>query len=101
MGFFQEVYKVVAKIPCGKVISYRQAAAAAGNPRAARQVGWALHVNPDQNHIPCHRVVNKQGFCASGFAFGGPGIQRALLENEGVEFDGEGKVKSEYFITEL
>lgn len=59
-------------------------AALCGNPRMARQVGWALHANPEQSTIPCHRVVNKQGSLCKGFAFGGIDEQRRLLEGEGV-----------------
>jgi methylated-DNA-protein-cysteine methyltransferase-like protein len=83
-GFFQEVYRVVRQIPRGKVASYGQVARLAGNPRASRAVGWALHVNPQPGTIPCHRVVNRQGRLAPGFAFGGEDVQRRMLEAEGV-----------------
>lgn len=43
---FEKIYKVVRKIPRGKVATYGQIAALAGNPRWARVVGYALHVNP-------------------------------------------------------
>ena len=58
---FEEVYTVVKNIPCGKVATYGQIAALIGRPRAARQVGRALHVNPEPYVIPCHRVVNRLG----------------------------------------
>jgi len=67
-------------------MSYGQVAMLAGNPRWARVVGYALHVNPEPGTIPCHRVVQKSGKVASGFAFGGPEIQKQLLESEGVTF---------------
>ena len=98
MNFFETVYKIVSEIPTGKVISYGGVARLAGNPRMARQVGWALHVNPYQGVVPCHRVVMKDGSLSKGFAFGGEEVQRALLEKEGVVFDGQGKVKKEFFI---
>ena len=52
MNFFETVYKIVSEIPTGKVISYGGVARLAGNPRMARQVGWALHVNPYQGVVP-------------------------------------------------
>jgi methylated-DNA-protein-cysteine methyltransferase-like protein len=84
---FNEVYKLVAKVPIGKVTTYGAIAKKLGisNPRV---VGYALHVNKDPDNIPCHRVVNKEGLPAKGYAFGGLGIQKQLLENEGVKFVG-------------
>lgn len=46
-----------------------------------------------QGGVPCHRVVFKDGMLAPGFAFGGPGAQRALLEAEGVGFLPDGRVR--------
>lgn len=85
MSLFSEVYEVCKKIPEGKVATYGQVAALIGRPRCARQVGWALHVNPEQETIPCHRVINRFGKLCEGFAFGGIEIQKQLLEAEGVE----------------
>lgn len=85
-GFFDKVYEVTKQIPFGKVATYGQIARLAGNPRASRQVGWALHVNPEPIVIPCHRVVNRDGKMSGAFAFGGLGAQRYLLANENVEF---------------
>ena len=91
-GLFREFYRVVKAIPRGKVANYGQVALLAGHPRAARFVGYALHSNPEPGVIPCHRVVFKDGSLASGFAFGGPDVQRRLLENEGVTFLPDGRV---------
>lgn len=96
-GFYKEIYSCVQKIPRGKVASYGTVAAAAGKPRAARTVGWALHVNPDPLVTPCHRVVFRDGSLTHGYAFGGEEVQRALLVAEGVEFDEYGKVKESCF----
>ena len=85
-GFFAKVYEVVRQIPLGKVATYGQIARLVGQPRAARQVGWALHVNPEPYVIPCHRVVNRNGRLSGAFAFGGPDVQHSLLAGEGVEF---------------
>lgn len=84
MPFNQRVYDVVRRIPRGKVATYGQVAALAGNPRNARFVGFALHANPEPGVIPCHRVVFRDGSLAPGFAFGGAQRQRELLEAEGV-----------------
>lgn len=85
MSFYDKVYAVVRQIPPGKVASYGQVAALAGSPRASRVVGYALHINPMPGVVPCHRVVNREGRLAPGFAFGGLDEQRLLLEAEGVE----------------
>ena len=86
-NFFEKVYEVVKKIPEGKVATYGQIAYAVGSPRSARQVGFALHVNPTPGIIPCHRVVNRFGRLAPAFAFGGEEVQAQLLREEGVEVD--------------
>lgn len=91
-GFFQLVYDVVKRIPCGKVATYGQIARLCGHPRASRQVGWALHVNPEPYVTPCHRVVNREGKLAGAFAFGGKNIQHDLLAAEGVTFIDEDTV---------
>ena len=85
MSFYDRVYESVKRIPRGKVATYGQIAALAGSPRASRIVGGALHRNPDPEHIPCHRVVNREGRLAAAYVFGGIGVQRAILESEGVE----------------
>lgn len=84
--FYNRVYEFVKQVPRGKVTTYGAVARAAGAPRAARQVGRALHCNPEPGVIPCHRVVFKDGSLTSGFAFGGRDVQRAMLESEGVSF---------------
>lgn len=92
MSSFDRIYQVVRRIPEGKVCTYGQVARLAGNPRWARVVGYALHVNPAFGRIPCHRVVNKEGATAPAFAFGGSDVQRAMLESEGVTFLPDGRV---------
>ncbi len=85
MSTFEKIYEVVSKIPKGKVATYGQVAMLAGNPRWSRVVGYALHVNPDPEKIPCHRVVDRFGSVSKAFAFGGENRQIYLLESEGVE----------------
>ena len=83
--FYDRIYRAVQQIPRGRVATYGQIAAMAGNGNAARAVGNALHINPAPGVIPCHRVVNARGRLAPGFAFGGEDEQRRLLEAEGVK----------------
>ena len=59
--------------------------------RDVRKIGWALHVNKDPG-IACHRVVNKDGRLAPGYAFGGIREQRLKLEAEKVIFKDENHV---------
>lgn len=82
---YERIYDAVLTIPKGKVATYGQIAAMAGNGGAARVVGNALNVNPAPGIIPCHRVVNAKGRLAPRFAFGGDEEQKRLLEAEGVE----------------
>ena len=92
---FEIIHAVVMKIPSGKVATYGQVAALAGNPRWSQVVGYALHVNPRPGVIPCHRGVNRFGETSKAFAFGGEDMQRRLLEEEGVSFLPDGRVDME------
>ena len=92
MNTFDKIYDAVRKIPRGKVCTYGQIAAMAGNPRWSRVVGYALHVNPEPGTIPCHRVVTKDGEISKAFAFGGENMQRLLLAEEGIGFLEDGRV---------
>lgn len=87
----RRIYEAVCRIPVGRVATYGQIAAMAGNPRMCRAVGNALHKNPDPEHIPCFRVVNSKGELSGAFAFGGADEQKNRLEAEGIEVD-NGKV---------
>lgn len=84
---YQLIYDVVKQIPKGKVATYGQVAELAGNKRWARVVGYALHVNPNPDTIPCYRVVNRNGEPSSAFAFGGVNRQIELLTADGIEFE--------------
>jgi len=98
MGFFDDVYEAVKDIPLGKVATYGQIAAIVGQPRKARIVGWALHSNPYQGVVPCHRVVNRFGELSGSFAFGGLEVQKELLENEGIQFLKNGNIDMNIFL---
>lgn len=81
----KRIYEAVKRIPKGKVATYAKVAEMAGNPKMCRAVGNALHKNPNPDEIPCYRVVNAKGECSGSFAFGGEGVQQALLEADGIE----------------
>lgn len=83
----KRIYNAVKQIPKGKVATYGQVAAMAGNPKMSRAVGNALHKNPDPENIPCFRVVNSKGELAGEFAFGGKDEQKKRLESEGVRVE--------------
>ena len=92
MNTFEKIYDIVKRIPEGKVATYGQVALFAGNPHWSRVVGYALHVNPDPENIPCFRVVNRFGRVSDAFAFGGGNRQIELLRADGVEVSDEGYV---------
>lgn len=92
---FEKIYEIVCQIPYGQVATYGQIAALAGNRRLSRVVGYALHVNPEPERIPCYRVVNRFGEVSKAFAFGGGNRQVELLQAEGVGFcDGKVDMKT-------
>jgi len=80
-NFSSHVYAVVKKIPKGKVMTYAQVAAKAGNKRAARAVGTLMAKNYDPK-VPCHRVIRSDG-TVGNYNRGGPKKKLALLQKEG------------------
>ena len=89
--FFDKVYKIVAKIPYGKVATYGDIAEACGIRSSARTVGWALNGAKDSG-LPCHRVVNRFGALTGKLHFGSYDLMQDLLHSEGIKFDKEGCV---------
>jgi methylated-DNA-protein-cysteine methyltransferase-like protein len=96
-NFYTAVYRLVAQIPAGKVTTYGQIARWLGHPSAARAVGYALHALPTGSDIPWQRVINAAGRVSSRCDRHYEGIQRALLEAEGVRFDSYGSVDLQRF----
>ena len=86
-SFNKNVYEIVAQIPKGEVASYGQIARMLGNPRGARQVGWAMRHCPEG--LPWQRVVMADGSIAGGEHHE---LRRVLLEEEEVEFLADGRV---------
>lgn len=78
------VYGVVRQIPKGKVTTYGFLAHACGI-KSPRLVGHLLHINPYAPHVPCHRVVNREGKLAVNFGAGGIAVHAKRLSEEGVE----------------
>ena len=93
---WQQVYDLVGKIPPGKVMNYGQIAQLMDRPLSAQAVGWALHSCPQG--VPWHRVVSVSGECFSDrLSLQSMGLQRALLEAEGVKFKPTGRVDMKRF----
>ena len=89
--FTRNVRKVIRSIPRGRVATYAQVAALAGNPRAVRGVVWILHSSSEAAKLPWHRVINSRGAISlppgRGFE-----EQRAKLIAEGVPVSPAGKI---------
>ena len=82
---FARVYEIVRRIPKGRVMTYGQLATLVENRLSPRAVGWAMHGCPPR--IPWQRVVNASGGTSTDrLPDMPPGLQRALLEGEGVTF---------------
>jgi methylated-DNA-protein-cysteine methyltransferase-like protein len=86
---FGRIYKMVLRIPKGRVMTYGQIAYLLEDRYSARLVGWAMHSTPhDERNIPWHRVINARGATSTGKVIPhNPDLQRSLLEAEGVVFD--------------
>lgn len=87
------VYRLVRRVPRGKVVTYGQVAAILGRPRGARAVGTALGAlrGPLLELVPWQRVVNAAGRCSRRDGFGAD-VQRERLEAEGVRFARHGRI---------
>ncbi|MFC2112544.1 MGMT family protein [Bacteroidota bacterium] len=84
--FFARVYEVVRLVPSGRITTYGAIARFIGSPQAARMVGWAMNNSHTQDeYVPAHRVINRNGMLSGKHHFGGPRIMEELLESEGVQ----------------
>ncbi|HSN57286.1 MAG TPA: MGMT family protein [Candidatus Sulfomarinibacteraceae bacterium] len=91
-----EVFALVRAIPEGQVMTYGQIAGCLGHRISPLAVGWMLHRCPDG--VPWQRVVNASGGCSTDRLPDIPaGLQRAMLEGEGVEFGAGGKLDLERY----
>ena len=91
-GSYARIQAVVRRIPRGRVATYGQVAALAGLAGHARQVGYALHALAADSPVPWQRVVNARGEVSPRRTPGWDGLQRALLEREGIVFDARGRI---------
>lgn len=94
---YQRIYRVIRRIPRGRVASYGQVAQLAGLAGQARQVGYALHALPTDTRTPWQRVVNARGEISLRSDSDDNRLQRLLLEEEGVRFDRAGRIDLERF----
>src|SRR3954452_5339781 len=90
--FEQAVWRIVAAIPTGNVTSYGAIAAALGEPRKAREVGWVMFRLPEGHALPAHRVVNREGRLSGAWAFSSADEMERRLRAEGVQFLEDGRV---------
>lgn len=90
---FEKIYRMVLRIPRGRVMTYGQIARLLEDRYSPRLVGWAMHATPDDGRsIPWHRVINSRGGISTGrLLLNEPQLQRLLLEAEGVVFDERGQ----------
>ena len=91
-GRYARFYRVVDRIPRGRVATYGQVASLADLSGCARQVGYALHALGADSDVPWQRVVNARGEISLRRERGIEPIQQQLLEAEGIEFDGNGRL---------
>jgi methylated-DNA-protein-cysteine methyltransferase-like protein len=89
---FEKIYRLVLRIPRGRVMTYGQIARLLDDRYSPRLVGWAMHATPqDERNIPWHRVINSRGGISTGkVIIQEPQLQRLMLEAEGIVFDERG-----------
>jgi methylated-DNA-protein-cysteine methyltransferase-like protein len=85
---WEEVYRIVRRIPRGRVMSYGQIAGLLSRPLSARAVGWAMNQCPGD--VPWQRVVNASGGISTEHLHEPPDLQRRILESEGIRFGKSG-----------
>ncbi|VVB82892.1 Methylated-DNA--protein-cysteine methyltransferase [uncultured archaeon] len=93
-SFYESCYKVLKKVPKGKVTTYKEIARALGS-KAYRAVGTAMNKNPYAPIVPCHRVINSNGELG-GFASGLKNKIK-ILKSEGIEIKNNKIDLNKYF----
>jgi methylated-DNA-protein-cysteine methyltransferase related protein len=88
LSFSERVREIIKSIPKGKVASYGQIAAYAGNPLGAKQVAYVLHASSKKDKLPWQRVINGKGKISLPVG-GGYETQKRLLIREGLKFDSD------------
>jgi methylated-DNA-protein-cysteine methyltransferase-like protein len=86
---FEKVWTILQRVPRGRVVTYGQISEMIDGRLTPVGVGWAIRAAPE-GALPWHRVVNAKGRISTDREH--PGLQRKLLEKEGVRFDAEGGI---------
>jgi methylated-DNA-protein-cysteine methyltransferase-like protein len=92
----ERVFKLVRRIPSGRVMTYGQIAELLGEHYTARTVGFVMHGAGDA--VPWHRVINARGACSTGGIVLPHDKQQRMLEAEGVEFNANGRCNLEKYL---
>lgn len=93
----ERVYKIVRRIPRGRVMTYGQVAYILGEGYTPRTVGFVMH-GADESNTPWQRVINSQGKCSTGRIVLPSDKQQRILEREGVKFDDSGRCDLETYL---
>jgi methylated-DNA-protein-cysteine methyltransferase-like protein len=93
----ERVYKIVRRIPRGRVMTYGQLAYILGEGYTPRTVGFVMH-GADERKTPWQRVINSQGGCSTGRIVLPSDKQQRILEREGVTFDAGGRCDLETYL---
>ena len=84
---YDDIHRIVSRIPRGRVATYGEVAELAGIPGQARRVGYALSALPKDTLVPWQRVVNAKGEISRRSHSGSEKLQMRLLRAEGIVFD--------------
>ena len=95
-AYRERVYKIVRRIPAGRVMTYGQIAELLGDGYTPRTVGFCMHSSPE--NTPWHRVINAQGGCSTGPVVLPHDKQQRMLEREGVVFNQRGHCDLQTFL---
>jgi methylated-DNA-protein-cysteine methyltransferase related protein len=92
----ERVYRIVRKIPRGRVMTYGQLAEILGEGYTPRTIGFVMHGSDDKT--PWHRVLNAQGACSTGRIVLPHDKQQRMLETEGVSFNDNGRCELQNYL---
>ncbi|MGI9537213.1 MAG: MGMT family protein [Desulfocapsaceae bacterium] len=96
-SFTRRAIEIISSIPAGRVTTYLIVATAAGNHCGARQVARILHSSSEKYNLPWHRVVNQKREISPRNS-GSHVKQKQMLEAEGIEFDGNGRLNFDTYL---
>lgn len=85
MNFKDKVTEIVKRIPYGRMTTYGTVATLAGLPKGGRLVGGILHYNTEKDSLPWQRIINRHGFISTKCLEHPKSLQKAFLEQEGIE----------------